>query len=189
MKSSKLALIALVTLFFACSGDDNNNSGPIELIPTVTANFNAIFALPVPDPAGDPVDITDLVNFGQAAGVSSRDWTVDLAQGDKVTLEQPTGLQAGDVLLYYDVLFENEAAAELYLEVIDCIEDPTGALFPTCDIDGDYVTEFAIRAFDASTTDIELKYDIICYVRRTGEADRGPFLIDPKIKIKSGNSQ
>ncbi len=181
MKFSKLSFILVLLVVFACKSDDDSSSGPETVTPNITIDVDAIIALAANS------DITDLVNFGQPVGVSSADYTAELNENDTFRLGVPGGLQAGDQLLYYEFDFgPADSIIDLYLEALNCI-DEFGEPDPTCQ--SDFVQSIDIRAFNAEDEeDLEWKYDIICYVKR-GDDYFGPYIIDPKIKIKSRNSQ
>jgi len=193
MKTLKPLLLLFTALLFTCSSDDDSSGNQITTTtPTITIDINAILAL------ADGADITNLISFGQPAGVSSADWEVELRVGDILSLGQPIGLAAGDELLYdfvefFDSDFEpvDESVVFQYLEFINCVKDD-GTPDPECDDTlsaMEYYTTFSMRSINAEDTfDIDYKYGMEVFIRRDGEADRGPFYIDPKIKIKASTN-
>ncbi|MDT0558835.1 hypothetical protein RM697_09255 [Ichthyenterobacterium sp. W332] len=192
MKFFKPLLLLFTVLLFTCSSDDDGgDNAPVVITPTISVDVNVVLALP------DGSDITNLVNFGQPIGVSSADWEVELEIGDILTLGQPTGFASGDVLFYDVIVFFDDVGEEVdevtlaeYLDFINCVKDD-GTPDPECDDTLsalEYYTTFSMTSVDAEDDfDINYKYSMEVYIAREGETDRGPFIIDPKIKIKSRN--
>ncbi|WP_431134074.1 hypothetical protein [Psychroserpens mesophilus] len=193
MKISKFILLVVLSItIFSCGSDDDDNDSQepqnVNINPTITINTDAVIALP-PDS-----DITGLVDFGQPNGVSTSDYLVELTLNDLFTLKRPEGLLPGDVFLIFDIEFYDELDGLVDYE--DDVEPFLGLVIP----DGqpsDYYTSteatnegvpvVIFRADNAlDNNDLDWKYNIICYITRDG-TEYGPYIIDPKIKIKSTN--
>ena len=185
MKNFKLLFLALSLVFIACGDDDEEVISqqidvPEDIIPNITIDIDAIVALPA------NADITNLVNFGQPAGQSSADYLMPFSNNDTFTLGVPTGLLSGDTLRYTDITFfdENnvvvdfEGGVDQYLELVV----PPGEA--TDYYDADELPLVIFKNFNGETTDIDFKYDLECIITRGG-IDYGPYIIDPKFKIKS----
>ncbi|MDT0558834.1 hypothetical protein RM697_09250 [Ichthyenterobacterium sp. W332] len=187
MKFHKPLLILVSLLLFTCSSDDDGNS-IITILPNITLDINAINALP------DGSDITDLVNFGQPLGVSTRDWEVELEEGGVLRFEQPGGLDSDNVLFYSRVDYFDPTGTTPAPEAEDVIsfivpddamqvEDPN---FPGTGFNVyDKIELVAINADDDN--DLDYKYDIRVMIQVNGDLLPNYYFIDPKIKIKARN--
>ncbi|WP_456442216.1 hypothetical protein [Psychroserpens sp.] len=184
MRISKFILLAMFSLsLFTCGSDDDSIDDTLELTiitpsPSI-ANVDAILALPADS------DITDLVSFGQATGVSTADVLSVLELNDQFVLQRPAGLLPDDIFIYENIYFydeideliEFEGEIDQYLELIIPIGEtadyyelsPTTVILQVIDADIDF--------------DLNWKYDIECYIERGG-VSYGPFIIDPKMRVK-----
>ncbi|MBT8288531.1 MAG: hypothetical protein HKN00_06610 [Flavobacteriaceae bacterium] len=197
MKNSKLILVLVLILALSCKNDDDSPRTPITISPEITIDIGAIIdiAPAVPD-FDNPVNITALVNFGQPVGVSSADYLVEMRLNDTFTLDIPSnGLGPNDKLWYdYEIWYDEFDEPLNLLTVYTYIDDtyPSDAVlidhpdFPPGVVGlSDRIRFINIAADDS---DLNWKYDIICFIESDG-VFYGPYVIDPKIKIKSTSSQ
>lgn len=188
MKISKFILLTIFSLsLFTCGSDDDSADETIELTivaPSASiANVDAILALPADS------DITDLVSFGQASGVSSADVLSVLELNNQFVLQRPAGLLPSDEFIYSDIYFYDELDEQI--EFVGGIDQYLELVIPigeTADYYEFYPTTAILQVIDAdSDFDLNWKYDIVCYIIRD-DVEYGPFIIDPKMRIKSRNS-
>lgn len=190
MKILKLTLIAFTLIFMSCESDDESSdtSDPIQHIPNITIDVDAVIALPA------DADITHLVSFGQPENVSTADFLIELNQNDSFTLGIPEGLGPNDTFYYRDLKYFNNLDVELPFDEVQELfaftvpED--GDLIPNPDIDHPDTDIFKICTYEsigvASPIDVDLKYDVNIYIKRNDDYF-GPYKIDPKIRIRSAN--
>jgi len=195
-----LFIFGLSIIVVACDSDDDNQELEFEstnLTPTITADFDAIINLiPVgPIDLNNPldIDITDFISFGQPSNISTRNYVSVVDELETITLGQPTGLTAGDIMWYSRVdYFDantgadiNSSIDDIFVQFIapssaDIIDDPYAMGFSIID-----EIDLLILAADEEQ-DVNTKYDIQVLIERAGTI-YGYFTIDPKIRIKSLN--
>ena len=166
----------------------------IIVTPPITTNIDVILALPGEPTFANPIDITELVSFGQPAGVSSADYEVTVKIGDLVNFEQPQGLQPGDKLWYDFANWFDAADQPIDFGVVDqfvqYIIPPDAQNVQVLNPEGFvFVSDKVIfRNINANPdNDLNWKYDLIVFIERNG-IFTGPYKIDPKLKIKTTTS-
>ncbi|WP_033958531.1 hypothetical protein [Psychroserpens jangbogonensis] len=188
MKISKFIFLAILTITIAsCGSDDDSGSGTpdqIVITPSVSiGDIDGILALP------PGTDITDLISFGQPNGVSTADQESVLELGERFVLARPAGLLSTDIFIYDAIYFFDELDEEIdydlfisqYLTLVIPSgesasyyeEAPTTVLLNVDDVEDEF--------------DLNWKYDIECYIVRES-VEYGPFIIDPKLRLKGRNT-
>ncbi|RNC86233.1 MAG: hypothetical protein ED556_08010 [Winogradskyella sp.] len=198
MKFSKLLFVfAICFILLSCNDDDDNTQNSNIITPNITLDLNGVLSRP----AG--ADITDLINFGQPNGVSAGDYLVELNVGTRLRLEQPSGLAAGQSLLYSRIFFfeENPSDPGVFDVQVDTLDvydvwldrlraapgDPEAAVNPN-DFGRSISEFFELIAIDApDSDDIDYKYEIEIALRLPNGSISDYYYIDPKIRIKSLN--
>ncbi|MFD1061835.1 hypothetical protein ACFQ1Q_01155 [Winogradskyella litorisediminis] len=208
-KTNFLCFLAFgLLLFNTCDSDDGPSQDEIDsaLFPTSsTVNFEPDVTLDVDAvlnlPAGS--DISNLINLGQPAGQSAAEFESVVRLQDVVILGQPTGIAQDDVLLYsfdFDIILDNgdrltpQQQIDIYDSVVittENIDDVVGQQNIVVDFrpsDGAPLINFIglTPSFADQNSDLNFKYDIECWILRN-DVLNGPYIIDPKIRIKSLN--
>lgn len=136
-------------------------------------------------------DITNLVTFnGEPAGTFTTELTVD----SKLTVGRPEGLAETDELEYtYITLFNSDGEeVEVNPDTQTTIDGNLKFVVPdgkSLDyyVNAEKIDVFEIQAINAdANVDLDYKYDLEVYITRDGTR-YGPYIIDPKIKIRSLN--
>lgn len=190
MKYLKYIPFVLGLLMLSCDEDDNEEVQqiieerlPIDILSSISVDIDDIVALPIGS------DITNLVDFGQPAGVSAADYTVELEVDDTFTLSPPSGLGTGDSFLYSAFFFLDENGDPFDETQFLSSDFPEDTQFIADPEDPDFEVFDRIRftAIDAEDeNDRLLKYDIEIFIfRETTNEFIGPYFVDPKIQIKS----
>lgn len=185
MKHLKSFLVfTLICFAFSCSSDDSSST--VVDSPAVTLDITSVVALP---PGSD---ITNLVSFnGQNAGT----YTSELDLGKSLRVGRPDGLQSGVEFVYTSFVIFLDTGTELIELEIDetTFTSSDGNLQfvipegqPSTYFEQEEVEVFEIRAINNDVTDIDYKYNIEVYITRN-DIEFGPYLIDPKIRVKSLN--
>ena len=177
-------VISLVLIAFACSSDDSSST--VVDSPAVTIDIASVIALP---PGSD---ITSLVSFnGQNAGT----YISELDLGTSLRVGRPDGLVADVEFVYTSFEIFLDSGTELIPLDIDettfTTSDgnlqfviPEGQ--PSTYFEQESIEVFEIRAIDNDVMDINYKYNIEVFITRN-DVESGPYIIDPKIRVKSVN--
>lgn len=186
MKISKLILLTIFSLsLFTCSSDDSDddNQTVTKVIPdTSIEDVDAILALP-PDS-----DITNLISFGQPNGVSTADHESVVEKNDRFVLDKPEGLLPTDVFVYQNIYFYDELDTEVPFE--DGMDQYLKLVIPSGESNSYYdnnPTKVIFKTIYVDDYDLNVKYDIECTITRDGTV-YGPYIIDPKLRIKGSNT-
>ncbi|MFY9242596.1 MAG: hypothetical protein WAO74_06180 [Polaribacter sp.] len=177
----KLSILLFSAILFSCSSSDSET--PLIEAPNITFDVNAAILL------APGSDITSLVTFnGQPAAT----YTSTLELNSILSVGRPGGLLASDEFIYDNVVFKDNNGEEVIIDENTLISSdgnlkitvPAGK--PADYYDGNYdIDVFNVQAIKTSSTgDIDYKYDLYVIIKRNG-TEYGPFLIDPKIKIRS----
>lgn len=174
MKAIKfIFLYALSIVALACSSDDSRNKNNDS--PVLTFDVNAVIA------RANNSDITNLVMLnGQNAAI----YTSVIEVGNTIRLGRPEGLSASDQFFYEELflyLDNNGELTEVYFDDMSGISND-GNLQINLSAENFKIT--AINTED--TTDTNYKYEMKVSLR-IGGVNYGPYIIDPKIRIKSLN--
>lgn len=186
MKISKCILLTILSLsLFTCGSDDDSTEETPELTiitpSTSIADVDAILALPANS------DITDLVSFGQASGISTADHETILELNDIFRLERPEGLLPGDIFYYGGLYFsdlDGEEIGEGFVSNFLERNIPSGEPLDYYDFP---VPNYIYDVIGNSLNDLEWKYDIECFIIRDG-TEYGPYWIDPKVRLKGSSN-
>lgn len=187
----KLSIVLFSVILFNCGND--NDALPVALDDTPTVSINIASAITLPPNS----DITNLVTLnGQVAS----DYISELEIGKKLTLAAPgqaksafevkyTGLevfkdQGKDILVQFEPLINGDFLS---------IDGNLKLVLPPGQFNLEYygfsedVPTLVVEASDASTTSVlEYSYNLIVNIYE-GATVYGPYIIDPKIRIKRRN--
>ncbi len=196
MKFSKIICLLFTLVVLSCGNDDEGNQPMthqgVDITPTSTIDIAAVLALPPNS------DITNLITFGTDPSVSASDYTTEVELLDTFNLVAPQqGLAPGDEFLFSDIIILDEFNVPIEADPDTLILEngllqlvlPEGVTGVSAQdyYDGTMVPAVSFDIIDNEDSDIEWKYDIECYVRR-GMDEFGPYIIDPKLRLKGRNT-
>jgi len=146
---------------------NDDADAPLNIGVAPTINWEEVVNLPI---GSEPS--FELFNFGQPSSIPNAEFTTVATLGDTIIFESNIS-QAGDTLLYFEIIFDPPSAEDFF----DSNTDPISA--------GDSVfLSPNLFVIDEQSSDFEVKYDLVFYIGRSNGERVGPYVIDPKIRIQ-----